>query len=126
MYPLNHYRAGTPRGPSRGSPGAPPRVLCAVGWRPPGARASPWGSTGPRAPRPAGARHAPPASPMSVVIQPGHATSLHCVTVPFGETINAKPGSSPFPGVVAFWISRTSFTRTLLVTAPVGFLSHEF
>jgi hypothetical protein len=24
------------------------------------------------------------------------------VTVPFGETVNANPGSSPFPGVVVF------------------------
>jgi hypothetical protein len=26
----------------------------------------------------------------------------YCVIVPFGATVNANPGSSPFPGVVVF------------------------
>jgi hypothetical protein len=46
--------------------------------------------------------------------------------VPFGATLNAKPGSSPFPGVVAFCVSRTLLTKTFRVTAPVGFSSHAF
>ena len=46
--------------------------------------------------------------------------------VPFDETVIAYPGSSPLPGVVAFWINRTSFANTFRVTAPVGFSSHEF
>ena len=56
----------------------------------------------------------------------GGAPEFHCVIVPFAAMLNAKPGSSPLPGVVAFWTSRTSFTRMLRVTAPVGFSSHEF
>ena len=56
----------------------------------------------------------------------GFSRTSHCRTVPFAETVNAKPGSSPFPGVVAFCVSWTSFTKMFRVTAPVGFSSHEF
>ena len=40
--------------------------------------------------------------------------------------MKAKPGSSPLPGVVVFWINRTSFANTFRVTAPVEFSSHAF
>lgn len=56
----------------------------------------------------------------------GDRETYHWVIVPFGAIVNAKPGSSPFPGVVAFWANRTSFTTTFRVTAPVGFSSHAF
>ena len=46
--------------------------------------------------------------------------------LPFGATENAKPGSSPLPGVVVFWVSLMLFTNTFRVMAPVGFSSHEF
>ena len=46
--------------------------------------------------------------------------------VPVAVIVKANPGSSPFPGVVVFWASLTSFTITFLVTAPVGFSSHAF
>ena len=50
----------------------------------------------------------------------------HWLSIPFEATVNAKPGSSPFPGVVVFWTSRTVFAKTFWVTAPVGFWSHAF
>ena len=50
----------------------------------------------------------------------------YCSIAPFAAIVNAYPGSSPLPGVVAFCRSRTSFARTFRVTAPVGFWSHEF
>lgn len=51
---------------------------------------------------------------------------VYWLIVPFGATVNPKPGSSPFPGVVVFWASRTLFANTFRVTAPVGFSSHAF
>jgi hypothetical protein len=45
---------------------------------------------------------------------------------PFVAIVKANPGSSPLPGVVVFCRSRTSFTSTFRVTAPVGFSSQAF
>jgi hypothetical protein len=51
---------------------------------------------------------------------------FYWLIVPLPATIRVYPGSSPFPGVVVFWINLTSFAKTLRVTAPVAFSSHEF
>jgi hypothetical protein len=74
-----------------------------------------------------------PAGPPRDANQRGHGAArrgvgegYYWLIVPLGAIVNAKPGSSPLPGVVAFWTSGTSFTETFLVTAPVGFSSHAF
>ena len=52
---MNHSWCGHPAGP--------------VAWQPTGARAPPWGATGPRAARPWAPATLPPASPPTGVIQ---------------------------------------------------------